>query len=46
MNGNKCKIIYGKRARKLLESEKNFVAYSIYRIIDKNIKNTLDNYIK
>ena len=46
MNENKCKIIYGKRARKLLESEKNFVAYSIYRIIDKNIKNTLDNYIK
>ena len=46
MNGNKCKIIYGKSARQLLESEKNFISESIHNYININIKKTLENYIK
>ena len=45
-NGNKCKIIYGKTARQLLESEKNFITESIHNYININIKKTLENYIK
>ena len=46
MNGNKCKIIYGKRARKLLESEKDFITESIHNYININIKKTLGHYFK
>ena len=46
MNGKKCKIIYGKSARQLLESEKNFISESIHNYININIKKTLENYIK
>ena len=46
MNGNKCKIIYGKSARQLLESEKDFITKSIHNYININIKKTLENYIK